>query len=56
LASALLPVAVAGEDGEARILGEAGIDEREVAEDEDGAARGFDPPGMETISTEANME
>jgi len=46
LASGLLLVTVAGEDGEARILGEAGIGEGEIAEDEDGAAPGFDPAGV----------
>jgi hypothetical protein len=35
LASRFLLVAIAGEDGEARILGEEGISEGQIAEDED---------------------
>jgi len=48
-----LLITVAGEDREARILGEAGIALREIAEDEDGAALGLDATGMQTIGTEA---
>jgi len=49
LASALLLVTVAGEDGEARILGEAGINEREVAEDENGFAVRRDVPRVNAV-------
>jgi hypothetical protein len=47
-------VAVAGKDRELRILGKLGIGKREIAENEDGASRGFDLSGMKTIGTEAS--
>jgi len=50
LASALLLVTVAGEDGEARILGEAGIGVREVAEDENGFAVRRDAARVNAVS------
>jgi len=45
-------VAIAGEDGKAGILKESGIDLREIAEDEDGAACGFEPAGVEAIGAQ----
>jgi hypothetical protein len=53
LASGLLLITVAGENGEAGILGEARIAEREVTEDEDGAVSRFDAAGMKAIGAEA---
>jgi len=47
-------VAVTGEDREPGILGKAWIAKREIAEDEEGAAGGFDAAGMKTIGTEAS--
>jgi hypothetical protein len=55
LASGLLFVTVAGEDGEAGIFGETGIGEREIAKDEDGAARGFEEASVEAIGAEAGV-
>jgi len=46
----LLFETLAGEDGQARILGEAGIGVRELAEDKDGAARGFESARVNTAS------
>ena len=54
LASGFLLMTVAGEDGEAGILGEARIAEGEVTEDEDGAVSRFDAAGIETIGAEAS--
>ncbi len=51
LASGFLFVAVAGKDGEAGVLGEAGIGLGEIAENENRAAWGFEPAGMKTIRT-----
>jgi hypothetical protein len=53
LASESLFITFAREDGEARILGEAGIREGELAEDEDGTTGRFDAAGMKAIGTEA---
>jgi hypothetical protein len=53
--SGLLFVTVAGEDGKAGILEEAGIGEGEIAKDEDGAARGFDAAGVKAIGAEAGV-
>jgi hypothetical protein len=55
-ASGLLFVTVAGENGEAGILGEAGIAEGEIAQDEDGAVDRFDAARMKTIGTEASIQ
>jgi hypothetical protein len=55
-ASGLLFVTVAGENGEAGILGEAGIAEGEIAQDEDGSVGRFDPARMKTIGTEASIQ
>ena len=55
-ASGLLFVTVAGENGEAGILGEAGIAKGEIAQDEDGAVGRFDPARMKTIGTEASIQ
>jgi len=49
-------LAVAGEDGEAWVLGESGIGEREIAQDEDRAARGFEAASVEAIGAEANTQ
>jgi len=54
LLSGLLFVTVAGENGEAGILGEAGIAEGEIAQDEDRAVGGFDAARMKAIGTEAS--
>jgi hypothetical protein len=54
LASGLLFVTVARENGEAGILGEAGIGEGEIAQDEDGAVGRFDAARMKAIGTEAS--
>jgi len=51
--SGLLFIAVASQDREARILGETGIGERKIAEEEDGTARGFQLAGVEAIGAEA---
>jgi hypothetical protein len=53
LTSGFLLVAVAGDDGEAGILGEAGISDGEIAENENGAARGFDAASVEAMGAEA---
>jgi hypothetical protein len=45
---------VAGEDGQAGILGEARIAEGEVTEDEDGAVSRFDVAGMKAIGAQAS--
>jgi len=50
LASALLLITVAGDDGEARILGETGIGVREVAEDENGFAVRCDVARVSAVS------
>lgn len=47
-------VAAAGKDGEARILGEAGIGFREFAEEKDGAAVGLDFAGVLAVGAEAD--
>jgi hypothetical protein len=47
-------IAGAGQNREPGVLGEAWIGKREIAEDEDGAVSGFDPPGMQAIGTEAS--
>jgi hypothetical protein len=54
--SGLLCVTDARKDGEAGILGEAGIGQREIAEDEDRATRGFDAAGLETIGAKAGAQ
>jgi hypothetical protein len=46
-------ITIAGHDGQAGILGEARIGERKIAEEEDGAASGFEPADVETIGAEA---
>ena len=51
-ASDLLLVTVAGEHGQAGVLGKARISLRQIAEDEGRAARGFDSAGMNAIGTE----
>src|SRR5229473_1678659 len=56
LASGLLFVTVTGENWEAGIFGETGIGEREIAEDEDGAARGFEEASVEAIGAEAGVD
>src|SRR5229473_4674097 len=56
LASGLLFVTITGENGEAGIFGETGIGEREIAEDEDGAARGFEEASVEAIGAEAGVD
>ena len=56
LASGFPLITVAGEDGEAGILGEARIAEGEVTEDEDGAASRFDAAGMKAIGTKASAQ
>jgi len=48
-----LPVAGAGEDGEARVFREGGIGLGELAEEELGAFAGFDKPGVEAMGAEA---
>jgi hypothetical protein len=53
LASRFLLIAVAGEDGKAGILRKARVGEREIAENKDRAASGFEAAGVETIGTEA---
>jgi hypothetical protein len=53
IASGFLLITVAGEHGETRILGEAGIGEREITEYENGAARGFEAAGVEAIGAQA---
>jgi len=52
--SGLLFVTVAGEDGEARILGEAGIGDGDIAENENGAARGFEAASVEAIGAKTS--
>jgi len=54
--SGLLFVTVAGENGEAGILGEAGIAKGEIAQDEDRAVGRFDAARMKTIGTEASIQ
>jgi len=49
-------VTVAGEHGETRVFGVAGIGEGEIAEDEDGAVGRFDAARMKTIGTEASIQ
>ena len=44
-------VTVTAKDREPGILGEAGIGVGKIAEDEERASRGLDPPGMKTIHT-----
>jgi hypothetical protein len=56
LASGLLFVTVAGENGEAGILGEAGICEGEIAQDEGRAVGRFDAARMKTIGTEPSIQ
>jgi hypothetical protein len=56
LESGFLLIAITGEDGKAGILRKARVGEREIAEDEDGAPRGFDETGMNTISAEAGRD
>jgi hypothetical protein len=46
-------VTVADKDGEAGILGESRIAEREIAKDKNRAACGFEAAGVEAIGTEA---
>ena len=52
--SRLLFIPVAREDGEARILGETGIGEREIAQNENGITVRFDVAGVDTILAEAD--
>jgi hypothetical protein len=52
LVPSLLFIAVAGEDGKARILGEAGIGDGEIAEEENRIAVRFDVAGVDTVSAE----
>ena len=56
MASGLLFVTVAGENGEAGVFGVAGIGEVEIAQDEDGAVGRFDAARMKTIGTEASSQ
>ncbi len=53
MASGPLFVTVAREDGQAWIPGEARIVVREIAENEDGTARGFELAGVNTVCAEA---
>ena len=55
-ASGLLFVTVAGEHGQTRVFGEAGIVEGESAQDEDGAVGRFDAARMKTTGTEARSQ
>jgi hypothetical protein len=48
----LLFIAVAREDGKAWILGESGIGDGEIAEEENRIAGGFDVAGVDTVSAE----
>jgi len=50
--SGLLLVTVAEEDGEAGVLGETGIGEREIAEKENGIAVRFDVASVDTVRAE----
>jgi hypothetical protein len=56
LASRFLLVAIAGEDGEARILGEAGIGEGQIAEEENGIPVRFDAAGMKAVGAETSVQ
>jgi hypothetical protein len=46
---------VAGQHRKPGIFGEAGVSEGQVAEEEDGAARGFEAAGMEAVGTEPGV-
>jgi hypothetical protein len=48
----LLFITVTREDGKAWILGEAGIGDGEIAEEENRIAVGFDVAGVDTVSAE----
>lgn len=47
-------VTVARKDRKAGIFGESGLGERKMAKNENGAARGFDAPGMEAVSAKTS--